>query len=212
MRYENIVKSVFSIFMNIRPVYFVRFFLWFLLIFLGVYLGLSTFRDTRDQLSGIESSSIGGSFEAMSTHHGSINRLSMLGRPHLLLFGYTHCPDFCPTTLTSVSMWLSELGSSSDNLDVYFVTIDPSRDSIDHLRDYLSHFDSRIIGISGTQSQIDTITSAWRVYAQSDGDGLFSHSVTTFLMDSSGNFVSTISYGENSTTALSKLRNLLSSG
>ena len=187
---------------------FIRVLLWLLLLVLGGYLGYTTFTDTRQELSDSGSPlNLGGPFKAESTI-GPITRADMLGRPHLIFFGYTHCPDFCPTTLLNVSSWLESLGSESDNLDIYFVSIDPVRDTVEHLSDYLENFDSRIVGITGSQSQIDIITHAWRVYAEQESDGLFSHSVTTFLMDRQGNLSSTIGYGEDTNMVLLKLRNL----
>lgn len=196
-----------------------RIVLWVAVFVMGGFLAWNTLdwtmRGGNSNLSQSVGSDIGGPFEALRSDGKSISQDDMIGRPHLVFFGFTHCPDVCPTTLYEASQWLEKLGSDADRLDIYFVSIDPQRDTVDALAEYLSAFDERIIGITGTTQQIDTMVKAWRVYAQRqeiEGDYTMNHTATTFLMDAKGKFFGTISYGEDGDVAVSKLKRLLKAG
>jgi protein SCO1/2 len=108
---------------------------------------------------------------------------------------------------------LKALGTDADELRVVFVTVDPARDTPELLKNYLSAFDGRIVGLTGTQEAIDAAAKSFRIFYQKvpaeDGDYSMDHSATVILMDTDGRFVGTISYGENAETRLGKLRNLL---
>lgn len=190
-----------------------RIVVWCAIFVLGAFLAYSTVNWTVDQnQGGTGRADIGGPFTAMLADGRPITRDNMLGRPHVLFFGFTHCPDVCPTTLYEGSQWLKALGDDGDKVDIYFVTVDPERDTQEVLGDYLSAFDPRIKGITGTAEQIATLAKKWRVYTKKvpqDNDYTMDHTATTYLMNGKGDFVRTIAYGEDNKIAIEKLRKLI---
>ncbi len=193
-----------------------RYGLWAAIFVLGAFLAYSTVNWTM-QNSGNGGSpmraDIGGPFSAVNSDGKPITHADLKGRPHVLFFGFTHCPDVCPTTLYEGGQWLKELGSDGDKVDIYFVSVDPERDTVEVLSDYLSAFDPRIKGITGSPEQINQLIKKWRVYSEKvptdDGDYTMNHTATTFLMNSKGEFVRTIAYGEDNKIAVEKLRKLV---
>lgn len=150
----------------------------------------------------------------LTNHRGeTITDAAFENRNHALFFGFTHCPDICPTTLYETAGWLKALGDDADKIDFYFFTVDPERDTPDILKDYVEAFDERITAVTGeTRAVMETVKS-YRVYAQrvdlDDGDYTMDHSAFVMLFNSDGAFKGTISYGENPDTALDKLKNLI---
>lgn len=143
--------------------------------------------------------SIGGPFTLVSTNGGSnVTDQTFHGKWLVLFFGYTYCPDVCPTTLNNISVALEALGKDADKLQPAFVTVDPKRDTREVLADYLKSFDSRIVGLTGSQDQIDRIVKEYRIYvarqkSESGGDDyLVAHSAYIYLMDRQGKFVNVI--------------------
>ena len=190
--------------------------LWIAIAVLGGFLAWSTVNWTIQGQNGggsrLVGADIGGPFEAVRANGSKISRKDMIGRPHVVFFGFTHCPDVCPTTLYEAGQWLKELGGDGDNVDVYFVTVDPERDTPTILSEYLSAFDPRIAGVTGTPQQIAELVKAWRVFAKkepTDDSYTMNHTATTFLMDAKGGFFGTIAYGEKSDVAVEKLKRLL---
>ena len=195
-----------------------QFALWGAVILLGGFLAYATINHTAER-AGLKTPTgtggdIGGPFTAVRTDGTPFSRDQMLGRPHVLFFGFTHCPDICPATLHEASQWLQKLGPDGDKLDVYFVTVDPERDSPEILGEYMSLFDERLIGLSGSPEQIAKLTRAWRVFVKKqepdeDGDYNVDHTATTYLMNADGGFVRTIAYGESNEVAVEKLQKLI---
>jgi protein SCO1 len=157
--------------------------------------------------------SLGGAF-AMRDHAGvGVSEKDLRGRPTLIFFGFTQCPDVCPTTLNDVSGWLNDLGKEADRLQVFFVTVDPERDDADTLARYVSIFDPRIRALIGTDAEIAAMAEVWRVVYRrvplSGGGYTMDHTASLFLMDAEGRFAGTISPQEDAASALAKLRRLL---
>jgi protein SCO1 len=141
----------------------------------------------------VASPAIGGSF-ALIGHDGPGTSADLSGHPYLVFFGYTHCPDFCPTALFDISAVFKELGPDK-RVAALFVTVDPERDTPDVLKSYLESFDSRIIGLTGYPQQTNAIAKAFRVYAkkvpsENPGDYTVDHTGAVYLMDKRGKFVS----------------------
>jgi protein SCO1 len=159
---------------------------------------------------------LGGPFELVRADGSTITDKDISGAPHAMFFGFTHCPEICPTTLFEAAGWLQKLGPDGDRLKVYFITVDPERDTPDVLKDYVSSFDPRITGITGAPDRIAKMLADYRVYAKrvdlDGGDYTMDHTATVYLMRADGSFAGTIAYGENPDTALEKLRNLLKDG
>jgi protein SCO1/2 len=121
----------------------------------------------------------------------ALQTADMKGKPFLVYFGYTHCPDVCPTTLAQISDVLKRLPDKP--IRVLFVTVDPERDTPALMADYVGSFDPRIVGLSGSPEQIAAVEKAYRVYARKapgkDGDYSMDHSSIVYLMDAKGGFV-----------------------
>jgi protein SCO1/2 len=134
---------------------------------------------------------IGGAFALQTADGKTLTDKDMLGHPYLVYFGYTHCPDVCPTTLAQISDVLGKLPGKP--VKALFITVDPERDSAKTVGDYVSSFDPRVIGLSGSLADIEKTEKAFRVYArkapEKDGDYSMDHSSVVYLMDSSGRFV-----------------------
>lgn len=141
-----------------------------------------------------------------------VTERDMLGRPTVVFFGFTYCPEVCPTTLSDISNWMAALGPDADKLGVYFITVDPARDTPEELGKYLSSFDPRIHGLTGTAADIDAVAKAFGIYYQRieiEGGYTMDHSSSVLLLDSSGRFAGTISYQEAKDVAVGKLKHLV---
>ena len=153
-----------------------------------------------------------GRFQLVDQKNQPVGEREVLGKPAVLLFGFTYCPEVCPTMLASLTAALGQLGPAGDRLNVFFVTVDPARDTPDVLAKYLSAFDPRIRGLTGAPDQIAAIAKPLGVYfARVDVEGggyTMDHTANAFLLDAQGHFVATIAYGEDPKTALEKLRRL----
>lgn len=161
-------------------------------------------------------SSLGGGTYALVDQRGDpLDQTMLEGHPSLLFFGYTHCPDVCPTTMAEMSNWFQTLGVEAKDLKAYFVTVDPERDTPAVLGDYVSWVSDRIVGVTGERAEIDKIIDAWHVFAEkvpsSDGGYTMNHTASVFLLNSKGQFEGTIAYQEETSAALAKIRRLLSS-
>ena len=146
---------------------------------------------------------IGGPFTLVSTNDGNVTDQTYRGKWLLIFFGYTFCPDACPTALNNISIALEKLGADAAKLQPLFVTVDPQRDTREVLAEYLKSFDSRIVGLTGSQDQIDRVVKEYRVYVasqksetQGDDNYLVSHSAYIYLMDPQGKFVNVIQGSE----------------
>ena len=161
----------------------------------------------------IATDAFGGPFSLIDQRGKTVTEAALKSHPSALFFGYTFCPDVCPTTLVEMSMWLEKLGPDADKLRVYFVTVDPERDTQEMLADYLTAFDPRITGLTGTPEAVREIIKAYRVYAKKapldDGDYLMDHTGSIYLLDSNAAFTGTIGYQEDPDTALAKLQGLI---
>ena len=159
-------------------------------------------------------SEIGGPFTLVDSNDGNeFTDKDIIGKPTVLFFGFTHCPDVCPTTLAEIQNWINQLGEKADNLNYLFVTVDPERDTPEVLRDYVSSFDQRIIPLTGSIQQVNQMIKTYRVYAQKveidDGDYTMDHTASVYLMNSNNQFDGTISFGENPEIVIKKLEKLI---
>ncbi|MDR3493719.1 MAG: SCO family protein [Ancalomicrobiaceae bacterium] len=160
---------------------------------------------------------IGGPFHLTDQTGKPVTDKDLLGKPAAMFFGYTFCPDVCPTTLAEVGDWLKALGPDADKLQFVFVTVDPERDTQDKLKDYLTSFDPRIRGLTGTPQETAAIVKDYRVYVkkthpESGSDYLVDHTAAVYLMDSKGRFVGFINYQEDASKTIAKLKELLAQG
>jgi protein SCO1/2 len=162
------------------------------------------------------STKIGGPFTLVDETGAQVTDAALKGRPTVMYFGYTFCPEICPTTLTELVQWMQLLGPDADKLNYVFVTVDPERDTPKVMHDYVSAFDPRIRGFTGTSDQITKVTSEYRVYYKriptSDGGYVMDHSAILYLIDSEGKFAGHIAYQEKTASAVAKLRKLAAQG
>src|SRR5216683_402443 len=155
---------------------------------------------------------IGGPFTLVSTNGENVTEQSYHGKWLLIFFGYTFCPDLCPTALANVSVALEKFGADTSRLQPLFITVDPQRDTRDVIASYLKSFDARILGLTGTQAQIDSVIKEYRVYVALDktetsGDNyLVSHSAYIYLMNPQGKFVNVIEGKEDGDAIAAWLR------
>lgn len=178
---------------------------------LGWFVTDGPIRPQSERASGVPD--IGGAF-TMTNHRGeTVTDRDILGKPTLIFFGFTSCPEVCPTTLSDISGWLQELGSDAERLNVLFASVDPERDTVEQLANYVSLFDPRIVGLTGTPDQLAAMAKAYRVYYSKvplkEGGYTMDHSAMVYMMDAGGRFVGTIDYHEAREMALPKLRRLL---
>jgi protein SCO1/2 len=157
---------------------------------------------------------IGGPFTLVDAHDAVVTQRDFLGKPSAIFFGYTHCPDVCPTTLMDLTELMKAMGPAADKLNVAFVTVDPERDTPAELANYLSSFDPRIRGLTGTDAQIAAIAKAYQVYYKRVPDAVgagysMDHTASVFLMNANGGFAGTLSFEEDPKTSLAKLERLV---
>jgi protein SCO1/2 len=138
---------------------------------------------------------VGGAFVLVDQDGRTITEKDFVGRPYLVFFGFTHCPDVCPTTLYNVSEVLRATGNTGRGLRALFVTVDPERDTPAVLKSYLASFDPRIAGATGDSASVEAAVKAFRAFARKvptrDGDYTMEHTSSVYLMDSQNRFLRT---------------------
>lgn len=149
----------------------------------------------------------------LTDHRGNqVRPTDWLGQPTMVFFGFTWCPDVCPTTLSDISIWLEELGADADQLNAVMISVDPERDTPDVLADYLSNFDPRIVGLTGSLPEVQRAASGFRArFAKlpQDGDYTMDHTAGVFLFRADGSFGGIIDHHENPRFAVPKIRRIL---
>jgi len=159
-----------------------------LVLFLGVMLYA-----TGQFGGGSVSSAIGGPFKLTDQDGKPITDADFKGKPFLVFFGYTRCPDVCPTTLFEISEVLRAMGKDADRIGALYISVDPDRDTPAVMKDYLSSFDPHLRGATGDPKALDAVERGYRVYAKKvptgDGDYSMDHSAIVYLMDKNGRFV-----------------------
>jgi protein SCO1 len=167
---------------------------------LGAFLaGLALFLGAIFLVTGLSpspsasASAIGGPFDLVDQNGKPFTDQDMKGKPYLVFFGYTHCPDICPTTLFEMTQVFRKLGPDANKVGALFITVDPARDTQAVLKDYLASFDPHLRGLTGGQKAIDQAIKDYRVYAKKvpleGGDYAMDHTALVYLMDKDGHFV-----------------------
>ncbi len=181
-------------------------FLTGLVIFLGVFL----YATGQFGPGAPGASAIGGPFNLIDQNGKAVTDQDIKGKPHLVFFGYTHCPDVCPATLFEVSELLRALGKDGDRAGALFITVDPERDTAPVLKDYLSSFDPRLRAATGDPKAIDAVEKVYRVYAKKvpsdNADYSMDHTALVYLMDKQGRFVAPFSLKRRPEDAAADLR------
>jgi protein SCO1 len=161
----------------------------------------------------VPADNLGGAFELTDQSGKAFSSKQLAGRPYAIFFGFTNCPDVCPTTLLLISNALGKLGADADRLKVVFVTVDPERDRPEVLRSYMASFDPRIVALTGSVEEIAATTKLWKAFynklPEDDGSYTIVHSAYVYLMDRDHRFVGTMGFQESEAEQLEKLRSLL---
>lgn len=151
----------------------------------------------------------------LSDHHGQPRTLEdFRGKVVTLFFGYTQCPDVCPTNLLTMSEVMQRLGPQADRVQVLFVTVDPARDTPELLAQYVPAFDPRFLGLYGDQAAIDAVTKEFKVYVRKAGDTsgpnyTIDHSAGTYVFDAQGRVRLYVRHGESAERIAADLQRLL---
>ena len=189
----------------------IRTWLWVAVVALALTAGTAAFLLRQPQ--PVAGSFSVAEFDLVDQNGDPVDETVFAGHPSVLFFGFTHCPEVCPTTMAEMSAWFEALGEEGADLRAYFVSIDPERDTPAVLGDYVSWVSDRITGITGDPQQIAAIAKGWGVFYEKvpldGGDYTMDHTASVFLLDRNGEFQGTIAYREDMATALGKLRNLL---
>ena len=156
---------------------------------------------------------IGGAFSLVDQNGNTFTQENLEGKYSLVYFGFTHCPDICPTALSNMTLALQELGDKAKDFQIVFITADPERDNVKTMKEYVSNFGGNIIGLTGTKEQVDAAEQVYKVYAEkvtleraAKGEYDISHSSIIYIMDKSGKFISNLSHESKVDDIAAKLK------
>lgn len=180
--------------------------------------GALTWPSWHEDISAQESSgtpAIRSEFELVDQNGRSVRGEDLRGRWQLVFVGFTSCPDICPTTLTNITTALEELGPLAERVQPVLITVDPERDTPPVMKEYLSAFDRRILGLTGTPAQVEAALKSFRVYAAKrpleGGDYTMDHSAFIYLMNTEGAYATHFSAQTPVEEMIGKLRERLAS-
>jgi len=160
-----------------------------------------------------QASAVGGPFKLTDQDGRTVTETDVKGKPVLVFFGYTHCPDVCPTTLFDMSEVFRKLGPDADRAAGLFITVDPERDTPEAMKSYLSSFDPHLRGLTGDEAAIESAAKAYRVYFRkvpgANGNYTMDHTGLVYLMDKQGNFVAPFNLKRRPEEAAADLRKYL---
>ncbi|MEL0196392.1 SCO family protein [Marivita sp.] len=150
----------------------------------------------------------------LSDHVGDeVGPETLIGRPAMVFFGFTYCPDVCPTTLSDISGWLDDLGEEAEGMNVVFITVDPERDTVEAMAEYVGYFHPSIRGWTGPEEEIARAVQGFRARYErvptDGGDYTMNHTASVFLFDAAGQFTTMIDYHEPREFAVPKIRRAL---
>ncbi|PBC03206.1 SCO family protein [Mesorhizobium sp. WSM3860] len=184
-----------------------------ILVLMAAGIGWLTFDWYRGHYGG---QPYGAPFTLIDQKNAPITEAAFRGHPSVVFFGFTHCPEVCPTTLFEMAGWLKTMGDSGKNLNAYFVTVDPERDTPQIINSYVGNFSDRITGITGDPDKVHAMAKAFGIYWKKvdtgDGDYTMDHTASVLLLNAKGEFAGTIAYGESADTAVAKLKRLAAGG
>jgi protein SCO1/2 len=191
-----------------------------LVIFTAFFAGLALCLGVISVLGGrsivsadIQPIPIGGPFRLIDQEGQTFTDQELRGKSFLVFFGFTHCPDVCPTTLFEISEVMRQLGGDADRTAALFITVDPERDTPAAMKDYLSSFDPHIRGLSGDEAALAAVAKAYRVYYKKvpleGGDYTMDHTAIVYLMDKDGRFVAPFNMKRTAEVAAADLRKRL---
>lgn len=190
--------------------------LWVAVVALASVLAWLTLEVTRSK-QDLAEAPFGVPFELVAQDGQPITEKAFQGKPTAVFFGFTHCPEVCPTTLFEMNGWLHKVDPDGTRLNGFFVSVDPERDTPEVLGQYVSNVTDRVKGISGPPEKVQAMIKGFKIYAKKvpvdeknpNGDYTMDHTASVFLLDRGGRFAGTIAYGEDPAVAEKKLANLV---
>jgi protein SCO1/2 len=190
-----------------------RLMLWLIVGLVALGMVVLIWRQSEPQQSASTSlGTIGGPFTLTGTDGKPFASSRLNGRPAAIFFGFTHCPDVCPTTLARLAKLRKQLGKGDDALSIVFVSVDPERDTPAELGTYMQLYDTPVIGLTGTPAQVEQVKRQFGIYSrkveQPGGGYSVDHTASVMLLDKNGQFVATLSPEEGDQVALEKLKRL----
>jgi protein SCO1/2 len=185
-----------------------------LVIAAGVLLALALRETPRGAAGTALASAIGGQFQLIDQNGKPFSDANLKGKWHLIFFGYTHCPDACPTALNEMSLALDRLGMKRDEVGVVFITVDPERDTPEALKSYVQSFDAPIVALTGSPEAVAQAAKAYRVFyarhPRADGDYDMDHSAVIYVMNPEGRFTATFTPDSSADAIVQRLQKLIS--
>jgi len=158
-------------------------------------------------------SAIGGAFQLTDQTGKPFTEQDLAGKPSLIFFGFTHCPDICPTKLFEMTQVLDRMGADAAKVNTVFITVDPARDTRELMAAYMGSFHPTIRGLTGTDEQVQAAMRAYRAYGRKvpleGGNYTMDHTVFVYLMDKTGRFVATFDVARDPAAAAQELRRYL---
>jgi protein SCO1/2 len=180
----------------------------------GVLLALAMRETPRGAAGTALASAIGGPFHLIDQNGKPVSDADLKGKWQLVFFGYTHCPDTCPTALNEIALALDRLGMKRDEVEIVFITVDPERDTPDVLKSYVQSFDAPIIALTGSPDAVAQAAKAYRVFyakhPRGDGDYDMDHSAVIYVMNPEGRFTATFTPDSSADSIVQRLQKLLS--
>jgi protein SCO1 len=185
----------------------------FLILGAGAFLAVELHEGPRGAAGSLLSSAIGGPFQLVDQNGKQVTNTALEGKWLLVYFGYTHCPDACPTTLNNIAVALKDLGAERREVRPVFITIDPARDSPKVMKAYVTAFDAPILALTGTAAQVAEAARDYRVYyakhPEPGGDYSMDHSSIVYVMDPKGRFTASFSGEDPPSEIAQRLKSLL---
>lgn len=189
--------------------------LWALVGLVAAGLVVFLWKEAEPEPSGVTQmpmAAIGGPFTLTASSGKPFSSAELNGKPAAVFFGFTHCPDVCPTTIARLTKLRRELGKGDDALSIVFISVDPERDTPAEVDTYMKLYDSPVIGLTGTPAQIEQVKKQFGIYSrkveQPGGGYSVDHTATVILLDRNGQFSSTLSPEEGNQVALDKLKRI----
>ena len=155
----------------------------------------------------------GGPFKLTDTNGRTVTNETLKGKPYAIFFGFTRCPDVCPTTMARMALLHKRLGADAAKMNVVFVSVDPKHDKREDIASFLSMFDAPVIGLTGDPAELERMEKAFKIYVERvplpNGDYTIDHTARILLFDRNGQFADTMDAKEPEAQAVERLRKLI---
>lgn len=167
----------------------------------------------NDQAAASRAREPGGAFRLVDTKGVTVTEQTLKGKPYAMFFGFTRCPDVCPTTMSRMAMLHAKLGADADKMNIVFVSVDPEHDKWEDVASFLSMFDAPMIGLTGSQGELDRMAANYKVYVERvplpNGDYTIDHTARILLFDRNGQFAETMDAAAPEERAVARLKRLI---